>query len=147
MRRVVVTGLGAVTPLGVGQSSQITNLFISYRSPIDNDRRLGIRRTWNNLINGRSGIVSTTAWGPSYASIPSQVAGAVPKGTRRDGGWNAEEWVTKEALSNALIVLRIQESNISSGAEKSCPVYSFRPRCLSRGIGGCWLDAGEGRGS
>ncbi|KAL2414893.1 3-oxoacyl-[acyl-carrier-protein] synthase, mitochondrial [Exophiala dermatitidis] len=55
MRRVVVTGLGAVTPLGVG-----------------------IRRTWQRLLNGDCGIVSTRHLGPEFSALPSQVAGLVP---------------------------------------------------------------------
>lgn len=79
MRRVVVTGLGAVTPLGVG-----------------------IKRTWSRLIQGHSGITSTSTLTPpfslpttSYTDLPSQVAGIVPLGSREEGGWNSTEWMDK----------------------------------------------------
>lgn len=79
MRRVVVTGLGAVTPLGVG-----------------------IKRTWSRLIQGHSGIISTSTLIPpsslpptSYTDLPSQVAGIVPLGSQAEGGWNASEWLDK----------------------------------------------------
>ncbi|KAH7055736.1 3-oxoacyl-synthase-like protein [Macrophomina phaseolina] len=70
MRRVVITGLGAVTPLGVG-----------------------IRRTWSRLIDGHCGVVSVRDRGPQFAALPSQVAAIVPSGSRHDGGWSAKEWL------------------------------------------------------
>lgn len=70
MRRVVVTGLGAVTPLAVGA-----------------------RRTWQRLCAGHSGIVSTRNLGPRFGTLPSQVAGIIPRGSRRDGSWDAKEWL------------------------------------------------------
>ncbi len=51
-RRVVVTGLGLVTPLGTGKD-----------------------KTWNNLINGKSGIGSITRFDAS--EMRSQIAGEV----------------------------------------------------------------------
>ncbi|KAF2675553.1 3-oxoacyl-synthase 2 [Microthyrium microscopicum] len=69
MRRVVVTGIGAVTPLGVGA-----------------------KQSWTRLINGQSGIVSL---GDRFNAIPSRVAGLVPQGAKSDGKWNAEERLDK----------------------------------------------------
>lgn len=51
-RRVVVTGLGAITPLG-----------------------LNIPETWDGLVNGRSGITRITQWDPT--GYPTQIAGEV----------------------------------------------------------------------
>jgi 3-oxoacyl-[acyl-carrier-protein] synthase II len=51
-RRVVVTGLGLITPLGIG-----------------------VETTWENLINGRSGIVKITQFDAS--AFPTQIAGEV----------------------------------------------------------------------
>lgn len=70
MRRVVVTGLGAITPLGAG-----------------------IKQTWRRLLESRSGIVSTSALGPQFAALPSRVAGLVPTGRREDGAWQAKDWL------------------------------------------------------
>ncbi|KIW63075.1 beta-ketoacyl-acyl-carrier-protein synthase II [Phialophora macrospora] len=78
MRRVVVTGLGAVTPLGVG-----------------------VRRTWSRLLDGHCGVVSTRQLGDEFRALPSQVAGLVPQvvagadstatpQTAEDGLWRAE---------------------------------------------------------
>lgn len=68
MRRVVITGLGAVTPLG-----------------------LGVRRTWKRLLDGHCGIVSITDKSPQFAALPSRIAGLVPKGRRDEGEWNPKE--------------------------------------------------------
>ncbi|RDA90075.1 hypothetical protein CP533_2905 [Ophiocordyceps camponoti-saundersi (nom. inval.)] len=71
MRRVVVTGLGAVTPLGVG-----------------------IRRTWSRLLAGESGISSIGKREPRarWRELASSVAGVVPSGDG-EGQWRAEDWL------------------------------------------------------
>lgn len=75
MRRVVVTGIGAITPLGVG-----------------------IRQTWNRLIAGDSGIVSVAHLEPQarWRELTSTVAGLVPSdnGGREDGIWRASDWAS-----------------------------------------------------
>ncbi|KAF1847425.1 3-oxoacyl-synthase-like protein [Cucurbitaria berberidis CBS 394.84] len=68
MRRVVVTGLGLVTPLG-----------------------LGVRRTWTRLIEGQCGVVSIKDRSPGFGLLPSQVAALVPTGEKKDGMWNVKE--------------------------------------------------------
>lgn len=74
MRRVVVTGLGAITPLGVG-----------------------IRRTWSRLLAGESGIVSIAQYtpAPQWRELPSTVAGIVPEGSKDEGRWQASDWLDK----------------------------------------------------
>ncbi|KAI0118898.1 3-oxoacyl--synthase [Nemania sp. FL0031] len=76
MRRVVVTGLGAITPLGVG-----------------------VRHTWNRLIAGHSGIVSVADFEPQkrWRELTSTVAGIVPKDGNKDkdaGLWRADDWLS-----------------------------------------------------
>lgn len=73
MRRVVVTGLGAITPLGVG-----------------------IRRTWARLLAGDSGIVSVAHLEPQtrWRELTSTVAGLVPSG-EGEGEWRASDWISK----------------------------------------------------
>lgn len=72
MRRVVVTGLGAITPLGVG-----------------------IRRTWTRLLAGDSGIVSVAEREPlaRWKELTSTVAGVVPR-DEAEGSWRAADWLT-----------------------------------------------------
>ncbi|KYK60121.1 hypothetical protein DCS_01256 [Drechmeria coniospora] len=72
MRRVVVTGLGAITPLGVG-----------------------IRRTWSRLLAGDSGITSVATREPQarWRELTSTVAGVVPCGEKQ-GQWRASDWLT-----------------------------------------------------
>ena len=70
MRRVVVTGLGAVTPLAAG-----------------------IKTTWRRLLDSSCGIVSTSQRGPPFDTLPSRVAGLVPLGPREDGAWQAKDWL------------------------------------------------------
>jgi 3-oxoacyl-[acyl-carrier-protein] synthase II len=70
MRRVVVTGIGAISPLGVG-----------------------VRRSWQRLLKGDCGIVSTRDLGPGFAALPCQVAGVVPHGRKEEGGWDVSEWM------------------------------------------------------
>lgn len=73
MRRVVVTGLGAVTPLG-----------------------LGVARSWKRLLDGCCGVVSLRDQGTAFAQQQCQVAGLVPNGKKEDGGWTVGEWTSKD---------------------------------------------------
>jgi len=70
MRRVVVTGLGLVTPLATG-----------------------VENTWKKLIEGKSALRRISKFDPS--SLSSQVAGEVLFG-EGDGFFNAEDWVSKK---------------------------------------------------
>lgn len=77
MRRVVVTGLGVVSPLGVG-----------------------VAHVWPALLAGRSGIVSIRDTVlKDHPDIPASLAGVVPQGTKQEGKWNAKEWVDKGIMS------------------------------------------------
>lgn len=72
MRRVVVTGLGAITPLGVG-----------------------INRTWTRLLQGTSGITSTSGFEPrqKWGELTSTVAAVVPTGDG-EGAWRPQDWLS-----------------------------------------------------
>lgn len=70
MRRVVVTGLGLVTPLGCG-----------------------VEPTWQRLIAGQSGLRKIDRF--QTDDLPSKVAAQLPEGAAADGLWNADEWVEK----------------------------------------------------
>ncbi len=71
MRRVVITGMGAVTPLG-----------------------LGARHAWSRLIESDSGISHIEQF--DVSDLPARIAGQVPLGSAADGGWNPDEWVDRK---------------------------------------------------
>jgi 3-oxoacyl-[acyl-carrier-protein] synthase II len=68
MRRVVVTGLGMVTPLGVGAE-----------------------HVWRRLIAAESGIRSIQSF--DVSDLPAKIAGQVPRGETAAGDFNADDWV------------------------------------------------------
>jgi len=68
MRRVVVTGMGLVTPLGIG-----------------------LEQVWGRLLAGESGIRAIQSF--DVSDMPSRIAGQVPRGDRESGLFNAEDWV------------------------------------------------------
>jgi 3-oxoacyl-[acyl-carrier-protein] synthase II len=68
MRRVVVTGCGVVTPLGVGTET-----------------------VWKRLIEGQSGIRAIQTF--DVSDLPSKIAGQVPRGETSSGNFNADDWV------------------------------------------------------
>ncbi|HEY1503136.1 MAG TPA: beta-ketoacyl-ACP synthase II [Stellaceae bacterium] len=68
MRRVVVTGLGLVTPLGVG-----------------------VERVWKRLISSESGIGAIQSF--DVSDLPAKIAGQVPRGETAAGNFNADDWV------------------------------------------------------
>ncbi|TXL76351.1 beta-ketoacyl-ACP synthase II [Vineibacter terrae] len=65
MRRVVVTGMGMVTPLGDG-----------------------VDTTWRRLIAGESGIRAIQSFDTS--DLPTKIAGEVPVGDKANGHFNAD---------------------------------------------------------
>jgi len=67
-RRVVVTGMGLVTPLAVG-----------------------VEQTWQRLIAGKTGIGRISCFDPS--DLPAHVAGEVPEGPTAEGGLTLSDWV------------------------------------------------------
>ena len=69
MRRVVVTGLGLVTPLGSG-----------------------VEPVWRRLVDGRSGLRAVQGF--DVSELPSKVAGQVPYGDAAEGGFNPDDYVT-----------------------------------------------------
>jgi 3-oxoacyl-[acyl-carrier-protein] synthase II len=68
MRRVVVTGLGMVTPLASG-----------------------VAPTWQRLIAGKSGIKRIENF--DVSDIPCRIAGQVPRGDGSDGTFNPDQWM------------------------------------------------------
>jgi 3-oxoacyl-[acyl-carrier-protein] synthase II len=68
LRRVVVTGMGIVSPLGIG-----------------------VEHVWRRLIAGDSGISAIQSF--DVSDLPAKVAGEVPAGLRAEGGLDLAEWI------------------------------------------------------
>jgi 3-oxoacyl-[acyl-carrier-protein] synthase II len=68
MRRVVVTGLGMVTPLGCG-----------------------VETTWSNVLAGKSGITRVTNFPAD--DLASQIAGQLPRGSKSEGKFDPDDWL------------------------------------------------------
>ncbi len=68
MRRVVVTGLGMVTPLGCG-----------------------VEETWSRLRDGQSGARRITDF--EVDDLACRIACQIPRGDGRDGTFNADQWM------------------------------------------------------
>jgi 3-oxoacyl-[acyl-carrier-protein] synthase II len=68
MRRVVVTGLGMVSPLGCG-----------------------VEPAWKRLLNGDSGARRIETF--DVSDIPTKIGCVVPRGDGSDGTFNADQWM------------------------------------------------------
>jgi len=68
MRRVVITGLGLVTPLACG-----------------------VEETWSRLLAGQSGASPITKF--KTDDLPTRIACQVPRGDGSDGTFNPDQWV------------------------------------------------------
>ena len=68
MRRVVITGLGMVSPLACG-----------------------VEETWKRLLEGRSGAKRVEAF--DVSDIACQIACMVPRGDGTDGTFNPDQWM------------------------------------------------------
>jgi 3-oxoacyl-[acyl-carrier-protein] synthase II len=68
MRRVVVTGLGMVTPLGCG-----------------------VEPTWQRLLKGESGAQRVTTF--EVSDLPCKIACVIPRGDGSNGTYNPDQWM------------------------------------------------------
>src|SRR5947207_234243 len=68
MRRVVVTGLGMVTPLGCG-----------------------VETSWSNLLAGKSGAIRVSEF--PVDDLASQIACVIPRGKKDEGKYDPDEWM------------------------------------------------------
>jgi len=125
MRRVVVTGLGLVTPLGSG-----------------------VPHVWNRLINGDTGIAAIEKF--DVSDLPSKIAGMVPRGDGATGLFDSEAYVPKsdQRKMDEFIIYALaaaQQAVDDSGwhpteEEDLCRTGVF----VGSGIGGLqWIAAGE----
>ena len=68
MKRVVITGLGLVTPLGSG-----------------------VETTWQRLIAGKSGVRAIQSF--DVSDLPVKIGAQVPRGDQASGNFNPVDWV------------------------------------------------------
>src|SRR5436853_808236 len=68
VRRVVVTGLGMVTPLACG-----------------------VEPTWQRLLSGQSGARRIESF--EVSDLPSKIAGQIPRGDGSGGTFNPDQWM------------------------------------------------------
>ncbi|MBM3608453.1 MAG: beta-ketoacyl-ACP synthase II [Alphaproteobacteria bacterium] len=68
MRRVVVTGLGMVTPLACG-----------------------VEETWSRIIAGKSGLRRIEGF--DVSDLPCQIAGQIQRGDGAEGTFNPDQWM------------------------------------------------------
>jgi len=81
MRRVVITGMGMVTPLGCG-----------------------VETTWQRLIKGESGAKAIDTF--DVSDVPCKIACTIPRGDGSGGTFNADQWMEpKEQRKVDLFIL------------------------------------------
>ena len=68
MRRVVITGMGLVSPMGIG-----------------------VEPSWKRLVEGESGIGPIESF--DVSDLPCRIAAHLPAGRREDGRWDPEDWL------------------------------------------------------
>jgi 3-oxoacyl-[acyl-carrier-protein] synthase II len=71
MKRVVVTGMGMVTPLACG-----------------------VEETWKRLVQGRSGIAKVEKF--DVSDLPCKIAGQIKHGDGTDGTFKADQWMSPQ---------------------------------------------------
>ncbi|MBL4890231.1 MAG: beta-ketoacyl-ACP synthase II [Rhizobiaceae bacterium] len=71
MRRVVITGIGMVSPLG-----------------------MGVENTWARLLKGENAAAKVTSF--EVDDIAAQIACQIPLGDGSDGTFNADDWMEKK---------------------------------------------------
>jgi 3-oxoacyl-[acyl-carrier-protein] synthase II len=84
MRRVVVTGMGIVSPLGVG-----------------------VEHVWKRLLNAESGLSGIQSC--DVSDLPCKIAGSVPLGDTASGKFNADDYVAPkdQKKMDAFIIMAI----------------------------------------
>ncbi len=68
LRRVVVTGLGMVSPLGCG-----------------------VEPSWQNLLAGKSGAIRITEF--PVDDLAAQIACVIPRGRKDEGKYDPDDWM------------------------------------------------------
>jgi 3-oxoacyl-[acyl-carrier-protein] synthase II len=116
MKRVVVTGLGLVTPLGCG-----------------------VDVTWNNITAGKSGLKNITHI--DVSDLPAKVAGIVPRGTN-PGEFNPDDYIEPKEQKKMddfihFAIGAATQAVIDAGIDKLSPEEQLRTGVMiGSGIGG-----------
>jgi 3-oxoacyl-[acyl-carrier-protein] synthase II len=125
MRRVVISGLGIVSPLGVG---------------VDN--------VWQRLTAGQSGLKPIQSF--DVSDLPAKIAGTIPRGSKEEGFFNADEYMEpKDQRKNDTFIhyamAAADEAVADSGWTPSDPEGQERTGVLiGSGIGGLqWIAEGS----
>src|SRR6267142_2066569 len=117
MRRVVVTGMGLVTPFGIG-----------------------LERNWSSLIAGASGIRAIQSF--EVSDLPVKIAAQVPRGETPLGLFNADDWVPPKdqrkmdgfiVYALAAAAQAIEDANWHPDSEEACERTGVM---IGSGIGG-----------
>lgn len=116
MRRVVVTGIGLVTPLGTG-----------------------VEATWNNLLAGKSGVRHINRF--DVSDLPAKIAGLVPT-KDEEHGFNPDHFITGKEQKKmdtfilygmAAAVMAVEDSGWKPEAEEDLEQTGVM---IGSGIGG-----------
>src|SRR5882672_815512 len=117
MRRVVVTGMGLVTPLGIG-----------------------LDQVWRRLLAGESGIGAIQSF--DVSDLPARIAAQVPRGDRASGLFNADDWIPPKdhrkmdefiIFAMAAAVQAVEDSGWEPDSEEECERTGVM---IGSGIGG-----------
>ena len=117
-RRVVVTGMGAITPLSCG-----------------------IKQTWQRLIDGNSGLSKITAFDVEASEVACKIAGQVKDGTN-DGEFNIDKFIDPKEQKKMdrfihLAIAAADEAVKDSGWVANTDEEKFRTGVMiGSGIGG-----------
>ena len=117
MRRVVITGLGMVSPLACG-----------------------VEETWKRLLAGQSGARRIETF--DVSDLPCQIACTVPRGDGSDGTFNADQWMEpKEQRKVDDFIIFAVAAATQALADSGWHPQSYEDQCASgvligSGIGG-----------
>ena len=117
MKRVVVTGIGMVTPLGCGAENN-----------------------WKNLLSGSSGAKKITKF--DVSNFKCKVACEVPQSPDIPESFNEEDWIEKKEIKKIDDFIKFslaasQEAFENSGLKKIDDPKSYRAGCIiGTGMGG-----------
>ena len=117
MRRVVVTGLGMVTPLGCG-----------------------VEPTWQRLLASESGVRKIEQF--DVSDLPAKIAAQIPRGDGTNGTYNPDQWMEpkEQRKVDEFIVYGLcaaKQALEDSGWKPSTPDEQYRTgTMIGSGIGG-----------